>query len=243
MWWWGFDFTFYLVAGSAISRTHQRHTPFPHTSALKSLQRWVKPLTGMSWKRGIRKFLQVGKTWTGCRSKPNLTVGSNLQMLTELCFRVLLSWYSNGILHGNYWNDRKWWTCCPGNGGSIPGRPSNQRWNWIYGWWTRPWGENAQLMFASVGMSVNLKSVINCHSLHFCVSLIVWSNDSGNKIPQVKNRFACKWCSSQSSSFEGYSWCWSPPAGSGSPGRQQKQEKATEKSRLVWIFISIVYMG
>lgn len=146
--WWMFGkyddgvltFSWYLVAGSAISRTLQRHTPSPRTSALKSSRRWVKPLTGMSWKRGIRKFLQVGKAWTGCPDKPNLTVGSNIQMLTQLRFRVILSWYSNGILHGNYWNDRKQWTCCPGNGGNIPGRPRNQRWNWIYGWWTGPWG-------------------------------------------------------------------------------------------------------
>lgn len=51
----------YLGEGSATSRTLQRHTPSPHTSALRLLQRWVKLLTGMSWKKEIRRFLQVKK--------------------------------------------------------------------------------------------------------------------------------------------------------------------------------------
>lgn len=41
-------------------------------------------------------------------------------------------------------------------------------------------------------VSVNLKSVIIIYSLCFYVSLIVWSNDSGDKIPESKNRCTCK---------------------------------------------------
>lgn len=67
-------------------------------------------------------------------------------------------------------------------------------------------------------------------------SLIVWSNDGGDKISEVKRRFACKRGSSQSSSFKGHSGYRSPSAGSSSPGCQQEEEKATEKSRFVSIF-------
>lgn len=54
-----FNMLCHLEEGSATSRTLQKHTLFPHMSVLRLLQRWVKLLTGMSWKRGIRRFLQV----------------------------------------------------------------------------------------------------------------------------------------------------------------------------------------
>lgn len=106
-----FSFHCYLEEGSATSHTLQRHILFPHTSALRSSQRWAKLLTGMSWKKGIRKFLQVKikgnfaqfTRWgSGVLNLLGLVISGFcvyntqksqklLQKWTSLCFRVIMS--------------------------------------------------------------------------------------------------------------------------------------------------------